>query len=107
MGKPVGGGDVARRQARQGRGVEVEHLSVCGDLLPVLIDEKDKFCIRVRAQARYRVLELLVLLFVHYDRSRHRFSSIIDRLPGVTRQKGLVARLKDRALEFTKLRFFY
>src|SRR5215216_890026 len=71
MRKPVGRGDVARGQACQARCVEVEHLSVRGYLLAVFINQKDELGVRVRAQTHDNSLELLVLLFIHYDRSRH------------------------------------
>src|SRR6266404_3486375 len=75
VSQSVSGGDVAGRQTRQAGRVQVEHFSVRGDLLAVLIDQKNKLGVRVGAQAGDYTLELLVLLFVQYNRSRHPFSS--------------------------------
>jgi hypothetical protein len=48
-------------------------------LLTAFINQEDEFGVGIRAQAGDNVFQLLVLLFIHYDRSRHRFSSVVNR----------------------------
>src|SRR5262249_59271467 len=76
MRKAVGRRDIAGRKAGQAGRVQIQHLAVGGNLLSVLVDEEYKLGIGVRAQASYHLFELLVLLFIQYDGSRHRFSSM-------------------------------
>src|SRR5215469_6545934 len=75
VGQAIGGGDVARCQAGQAGSIKINHISMGSYLLTVLIDEKYKLCIRIGAQTPNYRLELIVLLFIHYDGSRHHFSS--------------------------------
>src|ERR1044071_1658356 len=65
---PARGGDVARRQRGQARRVQTAHVSVGGDLLAVLVHEKDDAGERFETQLAQDEPELLELLLVHYDR---------------------------------------
>src|SRR5215208_6258335 len=65
---PARGGDVAGRQRGQARRVQVAHVAVRGDLLAVLVHEKDDAGERVETQLAQDEPELLELLLVHYDR---------------------------------------
>src|SRR5215213_1351678 len=65
---PARGGDVAGRQRRQTRRVQIAHIAVRGDLLAVLVHEKDDAGEGFEAQLAQDEPELLELLLVHYDR---------------------------------------
>jgi hypothetical protein len=56
------------------------------NLLTAFVNQEDELGVGIRAQAGDNVLQLLVLLFIHYDRSRHRFSSIIESAQEETRR---------------------
>src|SRR5215467_5928645 len=70
--------DVARCQAGQAGCIKIDHISMRSYLLTVFIDQKHKLRIRIGAQAPNYRLELVVLLFIHYDGSRHHFSSVMS-----------------------------
>src|SRR5919112_624917 len=65
---PARGGDVSGRQRRQARRVQVAHVAVGGDLLAVLVHEKDDAGEGFETQLAQNEPELLELLLVHYDR---------------------------------------
>src|SRR5215203_2998975 len=65
---PARGGDVAGRQRRQTRRVQIAHVAMRGDLLAVLVHEKDDARERFETQLAQDELELSELLLVHYDR---------------------------------------
>ncbi len=68
----VGGGDVAGRQRGKRRRIDAGHVALRGDLLAVLVDQKDNFRVGVDLQTVESVLDLQVLLLVHHEiRSGH------------------------------------
>ena len=72
LGQTVGRGDVAGGQRGQRRRVDAAHVALHGDLLAVLVDQKDDLRVGVDLQTLEDVLDLLVLLLVHHEiRSGH------------------------------------
>src|SRR6266849_1583169 len=68
----VGGRDVAGGERGQGSGVDVAHVAVGGDLLAILVDQKNNLGVGVDLQTLKRFLDLPVLLLVHHEiRSCH------------------------------------
>src|SRR5215210_277778 len=87
---PARGGDVAGRQRGQARRVQIAHVAMRGDLLAVLVHEKDDAGERFETQLAQDEPELLELLLVHYDRRVcHSYTgSLSSRVRAVGERRG-------------------